>query len=119
MYNACVFSHSTCTTTGVSHSVFQRYNPTKTMFKHISKINSYLLQDIVDCFKKAKKICRTCYFKHSRVEYIGAHNKCKLCKRYVVPLVIIPASRMCDNLAGSKYVVVPPPPKMLMAKINK
>ncbi len=103
-----------------NHSVFQRYDPTKALFKHISKINSFLMQDVVDCYKKSKNICRACYYKQSRIEVLSNPNRfCKYCKKVSAPLLLIPASRMCDNLPGSLSVAIPPPPKMLMAKINK
>ncbi len=106
--------------TDVAYSVFQRYDPTKALFKHVSKINSYLLQDIVDCYKKSKNICRTCYYKQNKIEQLSVPNRfCKHCKKVAAPLLLIPASKMCDNLAGSSTVAIPPPPKMLMAKINR
>ena len=106
--------------TDVAHSVFQRYDPTKALFKHVSKINSYLLQDIVDCYKKSQNICRTCYYKQNRIEQLSVPNRfCKHCKKVAAPLLLIAASKMCDNLAGSSTIAIPPPPKMLMAKINR
>ena len=98
---------------------FQRYDPTKTLFRNVTKINPYLLQDVVNCYKRFKTVCRSCYYKHKSHDLLGSTHHCRRCKRVAHPLVLIPASQMCDNLFGAKLVAVPAPPKNHMTLENK
>ena len=98
---------------------FQRYDPTKTLFRNITKINPYLLQDVVNCYEHFKTVCRTCFYKHNHQEPIGANRHCHRCKRTTHPLVVIPASKMCNNLTGAKVLAIPSPPRTMMAIENK
>ena len=98
---------------------FKRYDPSKTLFKTIDKINPYLLQDIVDCYKQARNVWRTCYYRRHVQEPVVTGRSCRGCKKMPQPLVMIPASKMCENLNGSKYVPVSLPPKMMMQPAHK
>lgn len=101
-------------------SVFKRYDPSKTCFKSIDKINPFLLQDIVDCYKQSRSVCRTCYYRrHVQEPIINSGRHCKGCKKIPQPLMMIPSSKMCENLGGMKSVAVPPPPKMMMQPSSK
>ena len=100
-------------------SVFKRYDPSKTCFKSLDKINTYLLQDIVDCYKRARKVCRTCYYRRRAQEPVVPNRHCKGCRKIPQSLVMIPASKMCENLGGVKMVPIPPPPKMMLQGSKK
>ena len=102
-----------------SGTVFKRYDPAKTCFKSIYKINPYLLQDIVNCYKKAKTVCRVCYYRKQVQEPFYSNRQCKGCKKIAQPLIMIPASKMCENLAGNKIIPIPPPPKNRMSPCNR
>jgi hypothetical protein len=98
---------------------FKRYDPAKTSFKSIDKINQYLLQDVVECFKQARNYCRTCYYRRHAQEPVVIGRHCRGCKKIPQPLTMIPASKMCDNLNNAKMVPITPPPKMMMQQANK
>lgn len=110
---------NTHTPTGSGGGTFQRYDPTKTLFRNVTKINPYLLQDVVNCYKRSKTVCRSCFYKHKYQEPIGANRHCRRCKRTAHPLTLIPASQMCDNLVSAKFLAIPAPPKAQMALANK
>ncbi len=103
-----------------NESVFKRYDPSKTCFKSIDKINPYLLQDIVDCYKQSRNVCRTCYYRrHVQEPIVSSGRHCKGCKKIPQPLMMIPSSKMCENLGAIKSVPVPPPPKMMLQSSSK
>ena len=109
LYNFSPFSASITTP--------QRFLPEKTLFKDISKINPVLLQDVVNCYKKYKFVCRTCFFRHNCQEAMHTGKPCRQCKN-TAAIRVIPASRMCKNFRDLKVLAIPPPPKMLMSPGN-
>ena len=95
-----------------------RYDPAKTCFKQVSNINPRLLQDVINCYKRGKAVCRQCFFRsQNQVDVVNASSgqkKCIICKSSDTVLVM-PASKLCENSAGLNTVAVPPPPSKLLA----
>ena len=99
-------------------STSQRFDPEKTLFKDISKINPILLQDVINCYKKCKFVCRTCFMRHNWQEILLGGKPCRYCKN-TATIRIIPASKLCKNFRDLKIVAIPPPPKILMSPMNR
>ena len=83
-------------------------------------INSMLLQDVVDCYKKSRIVCRVCYFKKRSKEPINAssHYGCRGTKKNPPKLILIPASKLCANIGGTSDVPILPVPVFLL-KANR
>ena len=96
----------------------QQFDPEKTLFKDISKINPVLLQDIVNCYKKSKYVCRTCFVRHHRQEIIPAGKQCRQCKN-TAAIRVMPSSKMCQNFKDMKVLAIPSPPKVMMSPMNR
>ena len=96
-----------------------RFDPEKTVFKDVSKINPHLLQDIVNSYKKSQTVCKFCFFRNRRQEKLGANCYCKQCKRVNPTVIVMPSSKLCKNFANMKVVPVSKPPKVLMSGSNR
>ncbi len=99
-----------------------KFNPIKTSFKSVDMINSSLLQEVIDCYRKSRIVCRMCYFKKHSIEPINS-SRSHVCsrgsKKNPPKLLIIPASKMCDNITGTSEVPILPAPKFLLAPGNR
>ena len=123
----CDASHMTymtlCDASHITYSTLPtgppRFDPERTVFKNISKINPYLLQDVVDCYRKAKIVCKYCFFRNRRQEKIGLNRYCRQCKRTSPSVLVIPASKMCINFGNMTFLPILPPPKVLLANGNR
>ena len=93
--------------------VFHLFDPEKTSFRHISKVNPRLLQDIVKCYRHSKIVCKFCFY-HHKLQIFYAGKTCKHCKRQCEKLVLIPASRLCQNFGNFSVVPIPSPPRLFM-----
>ena len=97
----------------------KRFNPEQTVFKNITKINPYLLQDVVNCYQMKMIVCKFCFFRNNHREKVGHNRYCRRCKRISPSILVIPASRMCKNFDNMKFIPIPPPPKVMLANGNK
>ena len=95
-----------------------KFEPERTQFKDISKINPTLLQDVINCYKKHKYVCKTCFIRYNRQEILVGGKPCRSCKNSTT-VRVIPASKLCRNFRNLKFVAIPPPPKVLMAHFNR
>ena len=95
----------------------QQFDPEKTVFKDISKINPILLQDIVNCYKKSKFVCKFCFVNYHRQEVIPGGKPCRQCKNGM-KILVMPSSKMCKNFKNMSVLAIPPPPKVLMVPSN-
>jgi hypothetical protein len=93
------------------------FEPSKTHIKDISEIHPVLLQDVVNCYKKYKYVCRICFIRYNRQEIVVGGKPCKRCKN-TATVRIMPASKLCKNFRDLKILAIPPPPKVLMAPTN-
>jgi len=93
----------------------------KTSFKSADMINSTLLQDVVDCYKRCRIVCRVCYYKKRSKEPISASNHygCRGTKKNPPRLILIPASKLCANIGNTSDVPIMPAPKFLLTKANR
>jgi hypothetical protein len=93
------------------------FEPSKTHIKDISEIHPVLLQDVVNCYKKYKYVCRICFIRYNRQEIVVGGKPCKRCKN-ATTVRIMPSSKLCKNFRDLKILAIPPPPKVLMAPTN-
>ena len=117
--NSVFFSHPHCVCIMAAPGpAYRPFDPEKTIFKDVSKINPTLLQDVVNCYKKKKIVCKACFFRNRGQEVVVSNNRpCHQCRESETVLVI-PASRMCRNFSNSKSVVISQPPRLLMNALN-
>ena len=94
------------------------FEPSKTHIKDISEIHPLLLQDVVNCYKKYKYVCRICFIRYNRQEIVVGGKPCKRCKN-TATVRIMPASKLCKNFRELRILAIPPPPKVLMAPTNR
>ena len=120
-----MYMYTSCTVHCVICSIFipvpttpLYFDPAKTQFKDVSDIHPALLQDIVNCYKKYKYVCRTCFVRYNRQEIIVGGKPCRKC-RNTTTTRIVPASKMCKNFRDLRVLAIPPPPKVLMAPTNR
>ena len=104
----------------VSRHVNKCFDPAKVFFKNVQMINAFLLQDVVDSYRRARRtVCHMCYYKRRIKVPADADRKCKGCKKLPQLLLLIPASTMCNNFERINEVPIHSPPKVLLTPSHR
>ena len=90
------------------------FRPETTVFHNSSKILPALLDDIVKCYQKGRKVCKYCYYRRGEVSEVikGKDGTvCDDCNQHREWVWLMPASRFCANFDNAREVPIPPMPR--------